>query len=221
MKGKKVNKVNNKQKMKNKESGEKKVKQYLIAFLLLLLVFMSGFIIARTYSRYSSNSTGNASAKVATWKVKVNNTNITDTQNFTISDIKWSESDNIEDGYIAPGRTGTFEIKIDPSDSKVAIDFEVSIDATNNLSAANEDIKIKSVQIDNDTVQEESSRHGVYKGSFTLDEVKQNKVKTVKVTIEWENKESHNTEDTTTGKTKTDAITIPVVVTATQHIDAQ
>lgn len=185
----------------------------LLLVVALLLVVVVGGVATLTYSRYLTASEGASTAKVAPWKIKVNDTNVVETKQFTGSEITWTQNDYVSDGYIAPNREGTFKIKIDPTGSKVAVDYEIQID-TADMASANKNIRITSVDVDGTVI---TVSDGKYLGTITLDEVEANTVKNITVTFEWVNAEDNNDADTTTGTTITD-IEIPVTVTAKQHI---
>ncbi|MDO5393564.1 MAG: hypothetical protein Q4F33_03090 [Mycoplasmatota bacterium] len=185
----------------------------LLLVVALLLVVVVGGVATLTYSRYLTASEGASTAKVAPWKIKVNDTNVVETKQFTGSEITWTQNDYVSDGYIAPNREGTFKIKIDPTGSKVAVDYEIQID-TADMASANKNIRITSVDVDGTVI---TVSDGKYSGTITLDEVEANTVKNITVTFEWVNAEDNNDADTTTGTTITD-IEIPVIVTAKQHI---
>lgn len=190
-----------------------KKKKSLILIIALLLVAVTSGVVTLTYSRYISTATGTDTAKVAPWKINVNNTDIVANNTFTTDTIIWSQSSYTSEGYIAPGRTGTFEIEIDPTGSKVALEYKIAIDTT---AITNSNITISSVKVG---ATELVGSNGIYTDNFTLAEVESGNTKIVTVTISWtdENTDTANTADTTTGQAATD-ISIPVTVTATQLV---
>lgn len=139
----------------------------LLLVVALLLVVVVGGVATLTYSRYLTASEGASTAKVAPWKIKVNDTNVVETKQFTGSEITWTQNDYVSDGYIAPNREGTFKIKIDPTGSKVAVDYEIQID-TADMASANKNIRITSVDVDGTVI---TVSDGKYSGTITLDEV--------------------------------------------------
>lgn len=190
----------------------KKKKSFLL-LIILLLVVVTGGAATLTYSRYLSTAEGSSTATVAPWVVKVNGDDIVANNTFTGNDIIWSESTYISDGYIAPSRTGTFDIVIDPTGAKVAMQYTIELDKTN---ITNNNITISSVKL-GDTELTETD--GKYSGIITLSEVEANTTKTITTTITWTdaNTEASNTADTTTGQAAGD-IEIPVTVTASQYL---
>jgi len=107
---------------------------------ILIVVFTALFAcltIQRTLAKYTSEVSGNANLAVADWLVKVNGTDITtkgeenEMKEYAISEITWNDIDasryeiDVEEGYIAPGKAGSFGITIDATECKVAVDYEV------------------------------------------------------------------------------------------------
>ena len=124
--------------MKNKKS--------LLGIFVLLLVVG---VCVSTYAIYKSSATGTASINAAAWIVKVNNTDITETNTFSFSDITWVNTANgAVDGTIAPGSTGTSPITLDATGSEVPVKYTVSIgdvtDGTNEISNSNFQVSVKS-----------------------------------------------------------------------------
>ena len=185
-----------------------------ISVLAILLVLFTCSFVFYTYSRYSSSSNDSSTAKVAPWKVSVNGTDIVKNKTFTTNDITWSSNKNIADGYIAPGRSGNFNIELDPTGSKVDMDYSIKIDST---AINNSNIEVTSVKING---TELTGVDGVYTGTLTLAEVTSGTKVNANVTITWtdKNTDSANIEDTNTGSDAND-ISIPVTVTATQSVN--
>lgn len=185
----------------------KKKKKLVLVLGVLLLVLFTGGIVAFTYSRYINNSVGTADAKVATWKVLINDTDVVQNANFSFDGdyITWSDSDYIEDGYIAPSRTGTMKIKLDTTGSKVAVKYTISIDST----ALNEYNQIKITKVNNE------SATGTYTGIIPLSSV--DTPVEIPIEISWLNQEGTNASDTTIGST-VENLQIPITVTVEQYL---
>lgn len=191
----------------------KKKKGMVVVVVALLLVLITGGVVTLTRSRYQSTAKGTDTVSVAPWVVKVNGTNVVENNTFTANQITWADNDYISDGYIAPGRTGSFDIVIDPTGSKVAMEYSVSVDKTQLASYPN--ITITSVKLGETVLTADSN--GNYTGTISLAEVEANTKKTITVTIAWENKESNNATDTNYGKDAGE-FSIPVTVTVSQKI---
>lgn len=184
-----------------------KKKKGLVLGLLLIMAFTTG-VVAVTYSRYISSSVGTADAKVATWKVSVNDTDVVknSTFNFDSGYITWSNSDYIADGYIAPSRTGVAKLKIDATGSKVAVKYTIAI----NSAAIDSYSQINITKVNGQPVVGNS-----YTGTINLADV--NKPVEIPIEISWTNADATNTSDTTVGSTVS-SLSIPITVTAEQYI---
>lgn len=181
--------------------------------LLALVVLGVGLTIA--YARYASNATSTMAAQVAPWKVSINSNDIVTTNTFTLEDIEWKENEYVADGYIAPGREGTLTLEIDPSGSKVAMQYKLEIDETK---ITNDNIHISNVSASTGSVMLVSD--GVYTGTIPLEEVVANTKTVLTVTIEWVNTDTDttNNNDTNTGSAS-ENIQIPIKLTASQLVE--
>lgn len=191
--------------MKKEQNKNKKI--IILVVILLLLALTSG-IVATSYARYVSRATGTGDAKVATWAVQVNETNIVQNSTFALdsSFVTWSDSEYIADGYIAPSRTGTFKIKLDTTGSKVAVNYTIQID-TSSLDSYDQ---IQITKVNNQPLSGDS-----YSGIISLDDV--DTPIEIPVEISWTNSDANNTSDTSIGST-VDTLSIPVTVTAEQYL---
>lgn len=181
--------------------------------LLALVVLGVGLTIA--YARYASNATSTMAAQVAPWKVSINNNDIVTTNTFTLEDIEWKDNQYVADGYIAPGREGTLTLEIDPSGSKVAMQYKLEIDEAK---ITNDNIHISNVSASTGSVTLVSD--GVYTGTIPLEEVVANTKTVLTVTIEWVNTDTDttNNNDTSTGSAS-ENIQIPIKLTASQLVE--
>lgn len=191
--------------MKKEQNKNKKI--IILVVILLLLALTSG-IVATSYARYVSRATGTGDAKVATWAVQVNETNIVQNSTFALdsSFVTWSDSEYIADGYIAPSRTGTFKIKLDTTGSKVAVNYTIQID-TSSLDSYDQ---IQITKVNNQPLSGDS-----YSGIISLDDV--DTPIEIPVEISWTNSDANNTSDTSIGST-VDTLSIPVTVTVEQYL---
>lgn len=104
--------------------GKRKIKKTLLVITMILLLTLS-FICVNTFAKYISKIYGKGISEVAKWSFKVNG------QTSTISQIKLintADSTTIENGKIAPGTNGGFDLNIDATgtevDTKYSVKFE-------------------------------------------------------------------------------------------------
>lgn len=96
-------------------------KLYIIYFLISLF-----FVLSLTVSRYTSVSEVDVQADVALWKIAINNVQIS--QNTTLANSIKIVKNSGTSTVILPGETGYFDIVIDPTDTEVSIQYELTID---------------------------------------------------------------------------------------------
>ena len=175
-------------------------KKYLVVAVLLLLLAVT----YSTYAIYKSSATGTAEATAAKWVVKVNNTDIvtSDTYTFTASDIVWNANENVAEGKVAPGTTGTIKLAIDTSEAEVAVDYAVQIGTVTVGSGNNTNNNFAVTAADNQGTIDVSSDG-----------------KTINLTVEWTATDSDTANPADMGMAGK-GIEIPVTVTLKQHVGA-
>ena len=83
-----------------------------------------------TLARYITEVTGSATATVAKWSFKANDSaGSTAFTNIDLGKTVAYDSTTIKAGVIAPGTSGSFNIVIDGTDSEVGIDYEIKLEA--------------------------------------------------------------------------------------------
>lgn len=184
--------------------------------LLVLVMFLLVAVIAGTYARYSNEGKVNGKIQGAKWAVTIKSG---DTElNSTTQDITFEVQDNanVVPGKIAPGVTAVAEVELDLTGTEVAVDFDAVIDqnALNSFGASSDKLSL-TVKVDGTTYTSGTSQtiNLVNNSAFT----ETNGKKKVTLTLTWENDEDNNANDTTTG-IAAPTLTIPVTLTAQQHI---
>lgn len=192
-----------------------KKKKVLGILVALLLVVGAGIY---TYARYTFSRTGNGSVDVATWAVSLKQNDSAVSDNFTLN-LTLDANNNVVDGKIAPDRSATATLVLDLTGTEVATDYQVDLSTVTGLPNG---MSITGVTADGVALSETSAGSGVYTGSVGLNAGKtaiaDNSV-TLVITATWVNNESNNANDTTYGEAH-GTLTIPVTVTAKQHIGA-
>ena len=188
----------------------------LIALVLFLLVA----VIAGTYARYSKEGKATGSVPTAQWAVTIKNGETT--LNSTTQDIDFvvQSNENVVAGKIAPGVTATATIQVDLTGTEVAVDLSAVIDdsAIADSWGASYDKLSLTATLDGQT-------YAVGTGSPVKVDLPSgaaftsaNGKKDLVLTIEWTNDDNNNADDTSTGE-DAPTLTIPVTLTAQQHID--
>lgn len=100
---------------------DKKQKTMFVSILviLLLIVFLAGYTFAKYYSSYN----GNGNTEIAKWNFKVTGWSTSQTEEIAL--VNTANVVSLEDGKIAPGASGEFEIELDARDSEVDVKYYV------------------------------------------------------------------------------------------------
>ncbi len=181
-----------------------------ISFVLLLiscslcLSFMSS-----TYSRYVAGTTGNIDILFAKWQILVDNNEIVNQNNSSISFTPVIETDtNIRSNTIAPTSKGYFDIDIDPTNVDVSFGYQIS------LAIDNEDIPdlmitkyaiLDSNYQDGDVIEYTTLSSNTITDEMLFDNSTQNfsfQPFTIRICFEWfdgENELMDNSDDTEIG----------------------
>ena len=187
--------------------------------LLALILFLLIAVISGTYTRYTNTATGNATIDIAKWSVKIGSTDMKDITTLSVP-LTYATNSKISTGKIAPGGSATFQLVIDPTDSEVAIDYELSVGDITGLTNTGSKLELTSVTY---TVQGGSAQTitpGGTAATFTeaLADVEAGKTVTVNGTITWDN-DSDNRSAADTANGWADASpTVSVTITAKQSI---
>lgn len=100
--------------------------------VIIISVAVTLSLMSNTYSRYVASSEGNLQIEFAKWQLLVNNTDITNQTNSSISFEPTIESNqNIAENKIAPSSTGYFDIEIDPTNVDVSFKYNINLDLDN------------------------------------------------------------------------------------------
>ena len=190
--------------MLNKKNNYLKNKTSLLVSLFFVsALFLFGTLAIKTDSRYKSNTTISNSPNIAPWKIKVNGTDITRESTITENNIIWNTNDKVKSGKVAPGSVGTYRVIIDPTGSKVAVDWKIEINTNSSP------LKVIGVKVDNEDILVDSEN--IYEGIISLSDVKLNKTRTIEITFKWLEENS----DTSHGINH-DTFSIPIKVNTKQ-----
>lgn len=122
-----------------------KDKKTSVMIILLILAMLGIFYVYQTsYAKYKKSIDGNMRMNMARWQILVNDEDIKNKKTLT-NDLTpvFNGNEYIESSVIAPGASGYFDIEIDPNNTDVAFNYEISI--TENT--AYPDIKLDGYEI--------------------------------------------------------------------------
>lgn len=189
-------------------------KNIIIALLIILLAIIIIFAIIYTYATFKSEFSGDMKINNATWKIIVNNTDISSqtVKSFTIDTLNVDESQGVEPGKLAPGLKGNFNILIDPSNTDVSIKYEIKLD-TQYIDDAN--IEIVSVIETNNNKDLINTDKNEYTGTILLDDIKKGTTDNIQVNVKWKD---NDLEDIEIGEKPNNQIKIPVEIKVSQYL---
>ena len=186
-------------------------KKKVLAVLVALLILAGTGVY--TYARYVYTKSGSGSKNVATWAVVLKQGGSPVTDDFELA-LTLSTNNNVVNGKIAPGRSATATLVLDLTGTEVATDIEVDLSGVTGLP---DGMSITGVTANGVAM---TSSAGVYKKIIQLNDAKtaiSTNTVTLVITAAWLNNESNNANDTTFGSSA-GTLTIPVTVTAKQHL---
>lgn len=191
--------------------------------LIILAIFVLIAIIGGTYSRYSSTAVRTASVDLAKWSVKIDGTQMSSASSGSLPvTLQYVANSNVKEGKLAPGGSANFTLVIDPTDSEVAIDYEVSIGSIAGLTNTNSAIALTSATytVEGGSAQDAtiSEGSGTISCTESLADVLAGKTVTIVGTITWDNAaDANNAADTENGLNDPTP-TASIEITAQQHI---
>ena len=176
----------------------------LLLIIVTLAVTMS--LMSNTYSRYVADTTGNLEVQLATWKILVNESDIS---SGNVSSVELTpiieKNDNVASNKLAPSSEGYFDIQIDPSNTEVTFDYIISLEVLNEnvpdlliseYAIINEEEKeednIQKTTIENNEIRGTMFYKNVASGS---DESFEFKPFTIRVYFEWYDGETASMND--------------------------
>jgi len=212
--------------------------------ILILIIFVFILLLRSTYSKYISVGTAEVNKDIGQWIIKINSVDVTEVdddgnpivQEFDIDTFEWSEDTHTVAEKMAPGRKGSFELVIDPTDTDVAFDYEITINKPEIIlgdptvtDVTSDDIvmKISDVEIDTGKTIDFSYDDNTSESTITrfkpLSEIQSaddtTRLDTLNIEFEWENDENNNERDSNIAKTYNNEVLFHVIVKALQHTD--
>lgn len=186
----------------------KKNKTMRIASVVMMAALLSTCAISGTFAKYTSASTGTDTARVAKWDIRLDDEAISNTFKFDLFETIYdtdatSVETDVATGLIAPGTSGSFEIKL-ASASEVSAQYSIDYTVTN---------------VNNIPVQ--FSVNGGTTWTSDLADVTDKALAmtngTASITVQWKwDFNGNDTTDTELGTAGTAEITVEAVVTVEQ-----
>lgn len=171
---------------------DRKIK-LLIAFVALFICISQ---IKETYAKYIESKNGDAEFTVAGWKIKINNSDITDGASLSsLINPVYESNTNIKDGVIAPGSQGYFDLSIDATNTEVSFNYEITIEPSEESDVT--DLSIYAYKIDDGEVT--NVNNNINTITNRINNIDQNKTLTLRIYFKWldgEGEQMNNAADT-------------------------
>ena len=198
----------------------------LIAIILLVLIIRS------TYSKYVNQAVGSLMTRVGEWVIRVNGQDITladapaniviDSDDFVWN---WTDVQHVKKPKVAPGMIGSFELEIDPTDTQVSFEYDISIKNPVIQIPGQDDLEIKLaikniVETHGRTIEiKEVDGNQVIHRIKPLGEIEEaaTAVDTNKVTVEWLDDGTNDEADRIAGSVPDNVIEMPILIHAIQY----
>ena len=159
-------------------------KKKVLITLALLTIILLAFIGGQAYAKYVSEVRGEGVAQVATWNFKVNG------QSEQVEEINLASTCNNEtlvNNKIAPGTSGSFDIKVDATGSEVGINY--------NIAFTEEENKPQNLKFEYNDMEYNSIKDLEKDLSGTINANDENKVRTLNVGWKWDYETGSNPDE--------------------------
>ena len=189
----------------------KRSHRFMIAFVAL---FMFISLIQDSYAKYLTNATANTNMTVARWSIKINNSDITSSGDFSNTIVPvFAGNTHIASDIVAPLSEGYFDIAIDFTNVDVSFDQSISVKhATSNTIS---DLIITGYSIDGGTtITSVGSSTALIEKSVLLSQVQ--RTVTYRIYVKWVDgigETMNNASDTQATKTGNASLDVNVLFT--------
>ena len=198
----------------------------LIAIILLVLIIRS------TYSKYVNQAVGSLMTRVGEWIIRVNGQDITladapaniviDSDDFVWN---WTDVQHVKKPKVAPGMIGSFELEIDPTETQVSFEYDISIKNPVIQIPGQDDLEIKLaikdiVETHGRTIEiKEVDGNQIIHRIKPLGEIEKaaTAVDTIRVTVEWLDDGTNDEADRIAGSVPDNVIEMPILIHAIQY----
>lgn len=188
-----------------------KIALYVMTFVLICI---SAYIFKDTYAIFETDSTGEATFDIGSWVIKLNELDISSGQtvNFSMNNFNYTTNSHVKNGVIAPGRSGYFDVVLDPTGTDVSVRYDITLDIPDEYM---DNIIYYITTDDGNTVRTDEN---VYSGVLDLESIRNGDIATLRVNIEWINDSNYDEQDTKLGIVPNNKISIPASITVIQYL---
>lgn len=160
------------------------IKKKFRILLALIALFFCLSSIEKTYAKYITSASGDASVTISRWNIKLNDFDITNGSNFSNSIVPtFNGNEYTSKDIIAPGIEGVFDITIDGTETDTAYSLNIGINPSSKSDVS--DLIITKYTVDDDDT--EYNYEGELKDTFALND---KKIITYHIYIKWNDDET-------------------------------
>ncbi len=180
------------------------------------MVIASFIVFADTLALFETNATGEASMDIGKWIVKISNVDITNgyVQNIVIDNFIYEANSNVAAYKIAPGTSAYFDLVVDATECDVAVKYDITFNFDQVEYADNIGFSVE--EVGGDSVVRTAAN--TYSGIIDLETIEDEEVVTLRVSMNWNNIESYNANDTVLGLERDSKLALPITINAIQYL---
>ncbi len=170
----------------------KKIKLFIAIVALIVCISQ----IKQTYAKYIESKNGDAEFTVASWRILLNNSDITEgAEMSSLINPVYENNNNVASGVIAPGSEGYFDLEINATNTEVSFNYNISITSSENSDV--EDLVISAYKVDDNAITYVNGE--VNNITDTINYAVQDKVINLRIYFKWlegEGEQMNNEADT-------------------------
>ena len=171
---------------------DKKIKLFIAIVALIVCISQ----IKQTYAKYIESKNGDAEFTVASWRILLNNSDITEgAEMSSLINPVYENNNNVASGVIAPGSEGYFDLEINATNTEVSFNYNISITSSENSDV--EDLVISAYKVDDNAITYVNGE--VNNITDTINYAVQDKVINLRIYFKWlegEGEQMNNEADT-------------------------
>ncbi len=192
-------------------------KKYILGLIALICMLLTIYYIMDTLAIFESIVTGEVEVQNGKWIIHINNTDISTGNNkeFVIDQIDIEGSNRIEQGKIAPGLSGKFDVVIDPNGTDVSVRYDIEFDLSKLEGTKIRINSIEETEMGNMFIQ---TGENTYTGIILLDDIRNGAKHNITAQFDWQEDETTDEEDSKIGAIPNNKISIPVSVKVSQYL---
>lgn len=165
-------------------------------FIAIVALFICISQIKQTYAKYIESKNGDAEFTVASWRILLNDSDITEgAEMSSLINPVYENNNNVASGVIAPGSEGYFDLEINATNTEVSFNYNISITSSENSDV--EDLVISGYKVDDGAITYVNGE--VNNITDTINYAVQDKVINLRIYFKWlegEGEQMNNEADT-------------------------